>query len=308
MKAIPIVDQSLIALTALDRIADMDPPGIRADDLGRAARIASEARAEIRAALTREQAAQPVEDAPVDTIKHLPLFMRGYDAGMKDAKAGYEAHYDRAAQPAAQEPSMGVIDQIIQDVAELDNAPTDTHEMVVSPNDLRVILERNLAAQPAKWIDDPHDIEQGRMLNPAWLKLHGLTAKEAAQPAAQEPTTDDERELAAMALVVADITSDKEHATAFLRRAGMLDSNGELKEQYSASQPPSAQPAGEEPSEDMAGFYKQVAGIWAPPDQSLREALEGLLAYCAEQNANQGDEATDDPRITAAVRALRKTP
>lgn len=31
----------------------------------------------------------------------------------------------------------------------------------------------------AKWIDDPHDIEQGMMLNPAWLKLHGLTAQEA---------------------------------------------------------------------------------------------------------------------------------
>lgn len=36
----------------------------------------------------------------------------------------------------------------------------------------------------AKWIDDPHDIEQGQMLNPAWLKLHGLTAQEAlAAPA-----------------------------------------------------------------------------------------------------------------------------
>jgi hypothetical protein len=31
-----------------------------------------------------------------------------------------------------------------------------------------------------KWIDDPHDIEQGQMLNPAWLKLHGLTAVQAA--------------------------------------------------------------------------------------------------------------------------------
>lgn len=30
-----------------------------------------------------------------------------------------------------------------------------------------------------KWIDDPHDIEQGQMLNPAWLKLHGVTAAEA---------------------------------------------------------------------------------------------------------------------------------
>lgn len=33
-----------------------------------------------------------------------------------------------------------------------------------------------------KWIDDPHDIEQGQMLNPAWLKLHGLTLREATAP------------------------------------------------------------------------------------------------------------------------------
>ena len=31
---------------------------------------------------------------------------------------------------------------------------------------------------PDKWIFDPHDIEQGMMLNPAWLKLHNTTAQE----------------------------------------------------------------------------------------------------------------------------------
>lgn len=42
------------------------------------------------------------------------------------------------------------------------------------------------AAEPvAKWIDDPHDIEQGQMLNPAWLKLHGLTAEQARAPGAR---------------------------------------------------------------------------------------------------------------------------
>lgn len=34
---------------------------------------------------------------------------------------------------------------------------------------------------PPQWIDDPHDIEQGRMLNPAWLKAHGLTAAKAGE-------------------------------------------------------------------------------------------------------------------------------
>lgn len=39
------------------------------------------------------------------------------------------------------------------------------------------------AAQPDKWIFDPHDIEQGMMINPEWLKIHGGTAKDAsAQP------------------------------------------------------------------------------------------------------------------------------
>ena len=36
------------------------------------------------------------------------------------------------------------------------------------------------AAGVPQWIDDPHDIEQGQMLNPEWLKLHGLTAQQVA--------------------------------------------------------------------------------------------------------------------------------
>lgn len=32
---------------------------------------------------------------------------------------------------------------------------------------------------PAQWIDDPHDIEQGQMLNPEWLKLHGTPQQRA---------------------------------------------------------------------------------------------------------------------------------
>ena len=38
-----MADRDMIALNALYRIVDMDPEGIRADDLGRAARIASDA-------------------------------------------------------------------------------------------------------------------------------------------------------------------------------------------------------------------------------------------------------------------------
>lgn len=31
---------------------------------------------------------------------------------------------------------------------------------------------------PSKWIDDPHDIEQGQMLNPEWLAFYGKTAQQ----------------------------------------------------------------------------------------------------------------------------------
>lgn len=44
--------------------------------------------------------------------------------------------------------------------------------------------------EPDKWVIDPHDMEQGYMLNPAWLSLHGLTAKEAISqqtPPAEPP-------------------------------------------------------------------------------------------------------------------------
>lgn len=40
---------------------------------------------------------------------------------------------------------------------------------------------------PDKWIFDPHDIEQGMMLNPAWLKLHGLSASQAVAEAPEVP-------------------------------------------------------------------------------------------------------------------------
>jgi len=52
------------------------------------------------------------------------------------------------------------------------------------------------AAVP-KWIDDPHDIEQGQMLNPAWLSANGFgSAKEYATskgPAVQGEALTDER-------------------------------------------------------------------------------------------------------------------
>lgn len=41
--------------------------------------------------------------------------------------------------------------------------------------------------------------------------------------------------------------------------------------------------------------------------KQLAEALEGMLSLSAEGNPNQGDPATDDPRVTAAGDALLST-
>ena len=55
---------------------------------------------------------------------------------------------------------------------------------------LMKVLEMNTPTTPAqaaipKWIDDPHDIEQGMMLNPAWLKANNTTVSAIAAQAAQ---------------------------------------------------------------------------------------------------------------------------
>jgi len=75
----------------------------------------------------------------------------------RDAIRAYAKNYARLALASASPPpvvqqapvqpaGVDIINTIIRDVAELDNAPTDTGELIVSPEDLRVILERNLAA------------------------------------------------------------------------------------------------------------------------------------------------------------------
>lgn len=44
-------------------------------------------------------------------------------------------------------------------------------------------------AEPAQWIDDPHDIEQGQMLNPEWLKLNGWPPKQLAEAMGAQPSS-----------------------------------------------------------------------------------------------------------------------
>lgn len=51
-----------------------------------------------------------------------------------------------------------------------------------------------LASGPPKWIDDPHDVCQGRMLNPEWLQRHNKTPAQAVaeETEASNPATDTE--------------------------------------------------------------------------------------------------------------------
>jgi hypothetical protein len=176
-----------------------------------------------------EQEAQPAQDAPVDTIKHLPLFMRGYDAGMKDVKASYEAHYDREAQPtcpdchgsgeggvmegrgpdtyevAIQCPRCGGtgvwMEQEAQPAAQEPSdakAYADKHGMAVTNDWMRGFdFAVNLAAQPALDSDgDPmklctvcgSPVRYGSRHSQCGAALE--QAIRAAQPAAQEPSTE----------------------------------------------------------------------------------------------------------------------
>lgn len=79
-----------------------------------------------------------------------------------------------------------IIDAVEQDIG----MGTGAWDMV-NPKDLVHAFARALlAARPEQWIDDPHDIEQGKMLNPAWLAANGLLsarkyAAAEAQPAVQ---------------------------------------------------------------------------------------------------------------------------
>lgn len=79
-----------------------------------------------------------------------------------------------------------IIDAVEQDIG----MGTGAWDMV-NPKDLvRAFARALLAARPEQWIDDPHDIEQGKMLNPAWLAANGLSsarkyAAAEAQPAGQ---------------------------------------------------------------------------------------------------------------------------
>jgi hypothetical protein len=74
--------------------------------------------------------------------------------------------------------------------------------------------------EPDKWIFDPHDIEQGMMLNPAWLKLHGLTAREAI--AASPVTAAREQEASATGAEPVGFFVPKEEGSEWLHQVSKL--------------------------------------------------------------------------------------
>lgn len=55
---------------------------------------------------------------------------------------------------------------------------------------LGVLAESGDVEPPQKWVDDPHDIEGGQMLNPKWLQARNLTPQEALKEAHVTPAED----------------------------------------------------------------------------------------------------------------------
>ena len=92
-------------------------------------------------------------------------------------------------------------------------------------------IASHAGAEPDKWIFDPHDIEQGMMLNPEWLKLHGLTAKQAAAPSAAIAAREQEATLAQLLQVaqidVNEVRADGKPLTRADRFAARMSSNRE---------------------------------------------------------------------------------
>ncbi|QRF60189.1 hypothetical protein [Variovorax paradoxus] len=101
-----------------------------------------------------------------------------------DDPAACERRFEAAAQLAPGEAAPDLLQDLHNELYRAQTTDSvDVLTRSIGKARLLLSLYRDSLAQPApvpKWIDDPHDIEQGQMLNPAWLKLHGLSEAEAA--------------------------------------------------------------------------------------------------------------------------------
>ena len=66
---------------------------------------------------------------------------------------------------------------------------TEARSMSGKPSDIFIAaIERKIAARTVpKWVDDPHDIEQGRMMNPEWAKAQMQATAKVVLPTWMEP-------------------------------------------------------------------------------------------------------------------------
>ncbi|OUM00528.1 hypothetical protein [Variovorax sp. JS1663] len=175
-------------LEAQDALDNRELQGPNADDYFILLRRRNDARRDLDAALSRQAPAAPAEARKCSHCEKVFTDVSDaaeHERATLDHRVMWPGAAPTPAEPAKTEaarlrslsgkaPTQEQIDELWRGVRERAATPPTPE------------------AEPAKWIDDPHDIEQGRMLNPAWLKLHGLTAKQAVEAEPVQQDTEDE--------------------------------------------------------------------------------------------------------------------
>lgn len=130
----------------------------------------------------------------------------------------------------------------------------------------RAALAATPAAAPVvpKWIDDPHDIEQGQMLNPEWVKVQEVASAPAAAAPVELPEPD--------ALVTRKIGDICSFYSMTARKGDKLYS----EQQVRALLTQAAAPAAPVDREDFAWLVVQEACETEPADEDDPECIRIL--------------------------------
>lgn len=169
---------------ALARILKADP--------GHSTSVTSEAKAlvAVRQALSAKAAPVAVgereafERELIDNHHYVPSdfsFKDGFYGGGDDyIQFGWDIWQARAAlaaTPAEPRHEAAVILEAIAQEPPINGNEIAKARTLMAARALRAATQAAVPAIP-KWIDDPHDIEQGQMLNPEWVKLQETTKPE----------------------------------------------------------------------------------------------------------------------------------
>ena len=152
----------------------------------------------------------------------------------------------------------------------------------------RAALAATPAAAPVvpKWIDDPHDIEQGQMLNPEWVKVQEVASAPAAAAPVELPEPD--------ALVTRKIGDICSFYSMTARKGDKLYS----EQQVRALLAQAAAPAAPDLKRENANLYEALA--WWRRDAKIRGAAARLLM----ENLSDEDRLGDGRINTTRVREL----